>query len=91
MSQQKLSLRIEFHPDGDFVLCIDEDGIPIEDHNGNKAQVEFCSTSGGGGRSPHTREAIANLFAAILLDNRNDSSGIPRYPVGLAEAMESEA
>ena len=90
MSQKTLSLRIEFHADGDMVLYIEKDGMPIQDEDGTKAKVEFCSTSGGGGQSPHTREALTHLFGGMILDNRADPTGIPPYPMGLAEAMEKE-
>ena len=90
MSQGRLSLRVLAQQDGDLQVCVDFDGIPIEDADGHKAIVEFCSCSGGGGRSPRTRDAIMALFAAILEDNEADPTGIPPYPAGLKESMEKE-
>ncbi|HWP61334.1 MAG TPA: hypothetical protein VN495_01910 [Candidatus Paceibacterota bacterium] len=90
MGQGKMSLRIELQPDGDIILCIDEDGVPVQDDAGNVAKVEFCSTAGGGGRSPHTRRALYTLYEAMRLDAREKPDGIPKYPVGLREAMARE-
>jgi hypothetical protein len=34
--------------------------------------VEFCTTMGGGGRSPHTHMALIALFRAMQLDNEEN-------------------
>lgn len=90
MSQGRLSLHIVKHMDGDLVLSIDLDGCAVCDENGYAARVEFCSTSGGGGMSPHTRLAIEQLFIALLKDNQKDPSGIPPYPIHLKGLMERQ-
>ena len=88
MSGGKMSLRIELQPDGDITLYIEENGEPIQDKMGNKSKVEFCSTAGGGGRSPHTLRALAVLYDAMVRDAKERPDGIPKYPVGLAQMME---
>ena len=90
MGQGRLSLRIEAHRDGDVLLAIDFDGIPIQDEHGNEACVEFCSTAGGGGRSPQTRKALFELLKAMKQDAEHDPSGVPRYPIYLAEYMKKK-
>jgi len=88
MSHGKLSLRIEIQHDNDIVVCIDEDGVPIQDAMGNKAQVEFCCTGSGGGRSHHTRKALGELFRAMKLDAKETGEGVPPFPFMLAKMME---
>lgn len=88
MGEGKRSLRIVIQPDGDIGLYIDYEGMPIQDAQGNTAYVEFCTTAGGGGRSHRTREALANLYRALILDNRKNAEGIPPYPIYLKEMME---
>lgn len=85
MGHGKISLHLEVHQDGDVILSIREDGIEIQDKNGNTARVEFCSTAGGGGRSPSVRRALGELIKAIEEDNKRDSEGIPPYPIYLRE------
>ena len=65
------ALSIYVQRDGDVVLLITQDGIPIGDidtgsENDRAAQVEFCTS---GGRSRHTREALINLIEAMEKDN----------------------
>lgn len=83
----KRSVRIEIKGDGDIVLYIEHDGVPIEDEDGNRAQVEFATTSSGGGRSLHTRKALFQLFRAFKKDARERPDGIPPFPIWLAEEM----
>jgi hypothetical protein len=87
MSHGKMSLRIELQPDGDIVVYIEEDGVQIEDKQGNKSRVEFCDTASGGGRSPHTRRALYALFEAMKKDAKEYPDGIPKYPINLAKLM----
>jgi hypothetical protein len=87
MSYNKKSLRIELQPDGDITVLIEHDGIPIEDAEGNRASVEFCNTSNGGGRSPYVLLALYGLFVALKKDAQERPDGIPMYPVGLRELM----
>ena len=56
-------LTIIFQPDGDVIVVID-------DEHGQTAQVEFCELAAGGGRSSHTRKALAELALAIEKDNK---------------------
>lgn len=91
MSHGKKSLRVEIQGDRDIILYIDEDGVPIEDKEGNVAKVEFCHTGNGGGRSPHTRRALFALFEALKKDGIEAPEGIPKYPVGLAEQMAEDS
>lgn len=68
--------RIEdMSPDGKLKLFIQNDGdIVVSIYGRNmgemiSAQVEFCSTGSGGGRSPKTRDALVDLMRAIEEDN----------------------
>lgn len=72
---------------GHLVLLQDNDGDMIiavyaDDHNAGKvtsfADVEFCTIGTGGGKSPHTLEALRNLMKAIELDNEEYPAG--RHP-----------
>ena len=87
MSSGKLSLRVEIQGDGDIVIFIENDGVPIEDAEGNRAQVEFCNTGSGGGRSSHTRKALVELFHAMKKDAKERPDGIPPFPLWLREEM----
>jgi hypothetical protein len=65
------ALQVHQNQDGDIVVSIVLDGMPIgdivaSDHN---AVVEFCNPTGGGGRSLHTRRALLQLLAAMKNDN----------------------
>ena len=90
MSHGKLSLQIEIQQDGDIVVYINEDGIPIRDTSGNIARVEFCEIASGGGRSPETRRGLMEVFKGMLIDAKLRPDGIPRYPIQLAEMMKGE-
>ena len=87
MSGNTKSLRVILQPDGDVVVCIDLEGVPVEDEAGNKASVEFCNPAGGGGRSTHTRRALLILFEAMKKDAEERDDAVPIYPIGLAETM----
>ena len=54
--------------DGDVHLSI------YDDKNECLADLEFCSTGSGGGKSPNTVEAIKHLFIAIAKDNELNKS-----------------
>lgn len=59
-------LNVYMQDDGDLVLNIsghDTCGHPTF------ASVEYCALGSGGGRSPHTRDAIYELALAIAKDN----------------------
>lgn len=79
----KISLRLERHLDGDIVLYIDHDGMPITDDAGNKASAEFCSS---GSLSTHTRHALYALLEAVHRDAAERPEGIPEYPMSLHPA-----
>ncbi len=79
-----MSLRVEQHRDGDVALYIEVDGAPIEDENGNKSVVEFCTS---GGRSPKTRVALMALFAAMREDDKQDPDGTPAFPFFVRDMM----
>lgn len=87
MSQGRKSLYIALQPDGDIIVEIHLDGVPIQDENGNKAMIEFCSTAGGGGRSPKTRGGLKEAFYGILQDAKEKPDGIPKYPIHLRDSM----
>ena len=74
------SLRIEAHRDGDVRLFIEEDGVPIGGYCKEGASIEFCSPSGGGGRSKNVCKAIYQLIKAIKKDNAERPDGIPKFP-----------
>lgn len=78
------SLRITIARDGDIAVYIDYDGIPVgSDGLQEGARVEFCNPSGGGGRSPRTRDALMQLIKAIEEDNQQHPEGLPRFPLTL--------
>lgn len=98
MSQRKLALGLALHRDGDVVLWIqDQNGTVLETEPGLnrdgttkpglKAQVEFCTISGGGGRSSHTLAALLKLLEAMMQDARETNDGVPEYPLWLREKM----
>jgi hypothetical protein len=45
----------------------------IDDLNREWAIVQFCTLSGGGGKSFHTRQALYNLMMAMKKDNDEDA------------------
>lgn len=61
-------LRVHVQDDGDVIIAVIAD--PDEHRLGSSVMMsaEFC-TYAGGGRSPHTRNAILALYEAIVLDN----------------------
>ena len=63
-------LQVIIQEDGDVIVC----GIPgsLEDFNtrGLYQSAEFCTIGAGGGQSPHTRQALLDLFRAMELDNK---------------------
>lgn len=70
MGQGKLRLIL----DGDSDVC-----VAVINHDGNMADVEFCTPFSGGGRSPKVREALLNLARTIRDENESN-------PVGSREA-----
>jgi hypothetical protein len=58
-------LRIWQQEDGDFIVEV----VPESAKQEPSASVEFCTVGSGGGRSPHTRLALAALMEAIRQDN----------------------
>ena len=91
MSHGKLSLQIEIQPDGDAVLAICEDGVPIRDKDNNIARVEFCDTASGGGASPNTLRALTALYREMLIDGIEKPEGIPKFPIQLAGMMAAQS
>jgi flavin-dependent dehydrogenase len=67
-------LRIIQQDDGDIIVAVQsmEEGLL-----GIGDSVEFCSGFGGGGKSPHTRQALLALMEAIKLDNLENPSRKP--------------
>ncbi len=68
------SLKIVVQPDGDVIVFITQDNMPIYGNEGlgeKKACVEFCHL-GGGGRSMHTRKALLTLSEAMEKDNKEN-------------------
>lgn len=68
--------REDMSPDGKLTLIVQDDGDIIVGIVGRSMMnnkvlgtVEFCTVGSGGGRSPHTREALRNLIIAIQRDN----------------------
>ena len=61
-------LRILQEPDGDLIVYIagERFGRPTA------AAAQFCTVGGGGGRSPHTRQALIDLATAMTRDNREN-------------------
>ncbi len=69
---QNRSLKLLVQSDGDVIVAITQDGIPIGDvdtgsEHDRSSQVEFCVS---GGRSPRTLAALMELVAAMKEDNR---------------------
>ncbi|MDP2652291.1 MAG: hypothetical protein Q8O94_04085 [bacterium] len=67
------ALRLVVQEDGDVIVLITQDGIPIGDVDlgdpeDRAAQVEFCTLIGGG-RSRHTLKALKGLIEAMEKDN----------------------
>ncbi len=68
------ALKLYVQSDGDVVVLITQDGIPVGDiDTGNEsdqsAQVEFCVS---GGRSRRTHHALLNLIEAMKEDNEKN-------------------
>jgi hypothetical protein len=51
--------------DGDIIVHV----VADDDGDWQEASVEFCTQFGGGGRSPHTWQALRTLFEAMQKDN----------------------
>ena len=69
----------DMSPDGRLMVMIQDDGDVIisviqseEQRISAMPSVEFCSVGAGGGQSPYTREALANLYWAIKRDNEEN-------------------
>jgi hypothetical protein len=77
MKRTQSYYRVEdMSPDGRLGIYLQDDGDLVVDivgrdmHGGPTfASVEFCCTGSGGGRSPHTRDALYELALAIEKDN----------------------
>ncbi len=72
------ALHIHAQRDGDIVVSIMSDHGLIEgfgsgSRESRTAEVEFCTTSSGGGRSQHTREALIQLMRAMERDNEEEN------------------
>ena len=71
-------LHLLKQPDGDIVVVVEtytndfgnREEYPI------RAQVEFCSPGGGGGRSPMVLNALRLLFDIMSLENKTDPNPI---------------
>lgn len=70
---QKTHMRVMFDSDNDVCVSIWDD----EDGRMANAAIEFC-TGIGGGKSPHTREALIAVMVAMEVDNAERPSG--QYP-----------
>ena len=79
MERNKRYIRKEdMSPDGTLTLFAGKLGditLQVLGYDGAseeplRAQVIFCTTSNGGGRSPHTRKALMALAEAIEKDNK---------------------
>lgn len=59
-------LVVMMQEDGDMIISmyLDPDSRPTM-----MPSMEFCAIGAGGGQSPHTREALKNLYEAIKKDN----------------------
>ena len=62
-------LTLHQQPDGDFILQV---WPSLEDQFASPVSVEFCTCGSGGGRSPHTRKALKQLFEAMQKDNEEN-------------------
>ncbi len=67
------SLKLLVQSDGDVIVVITQDGVPIGDidtgsESDQAAQVEFCTS---GGKSPRTRAALMELIVAMKEDNEH--------------------
>lgn len=72
------ALTIHQNKDGDIVLSICINGMPLGGLVGDEnATLEFCSMAGGGGRSTHTRKALLALMEAIKKDNEERPDAKP--------------
>ncbi len=65
-------LRLFRQEDGDIIITIVQEGCLVRGRSLDgreevSAEVEFCTS---GGKSPRTREALAQLMKAIELDNK---------------------
>ena len=67
----KLIIMIE--PNGDVSVLVEPDNSE-KGFTSGPAEVEFCSIFGGGGRSPHTLEALYKLAVAIDKDNQESNA-----------------
>jgi hypothetical protein len=72
----------DMSPNGHLRVTLDESGDAIvEVFDGEHfASVEFCSGSGGGGKSPRVRRALIALMVAMEADNKADVTGGRRHP-----------
>lgn len=59
-------ITVMLQEDGDVII-----GFVLDDaaRPSMIPSMEFCSIGAGGGQSPHTREALMNLYEAIRKDN----------------------
>lgn len=62
-------LQLFKQPDGDVIIQITTGET---EHDFEQASVEFCAIAFGGGRSPHTLEALRKLYDAMELDNKEN-------------------
>lgn len=80
MGQGEYFLGVRVEKDGDIVVYIGEteSGLPLQGDAGF-ITVEFCNPAGGGGQSPHTRDALSALLHAMREDARKTGTGVPDY------------
>lgn len=69
------SLNVHLQDDGDIVVWIGHPKYPLPD---GEKEVEFCTVGSGGGRSPHTLNALRALMEAIKKDNETAPISVDR-------------
>lgn len=62
-------LRLTMEEDGDVIISVASGGPNGELEN--FADVQFCTSFGGGGASPKTHKALRELMKAMAEDNRD--------------------
>jgi hypothetical protein len=81
-------LRLTMEQDGDIIITVASGGA-----NGGLEQfadIQFCTTFGGGGASPKTHKALRELMQAMAEDNR-DGKEHRRQEFSGAEILKQKA